>query len=303
MNKTRNRRETDAKKCVKFIISLLGVVLLFFPILVLAQASTSTESLNVSVTIVEEIPIPPPPPGVSWPPVTKVIFEGRAYPLAFLTFLKNGKVAATFFAQDSGLFEKELTGFEGGRYTFGIWAEDTDGRKSVTLSFTIDILEGTTTRISGIFIPPTIEIFPTQVERGQEVDIFGQSFPGSEVQIFISPKEIVEKTKTSQEGRWLFALDTTSLEEGEYEVKAKAFYGDGEQSLFSQTLSFLVIPLKVPICWGADLNFDGEVNIIDFSILLYFWGETDPENRCADINFDGIVDIFDFSIMMYWWTG
>jgi len=82
-----------------------------------------------------------------------------------------------------------------------------------------------------------------------------------------------------------------------------ALFGEGEQSPFSQTLPFLVLKKGSMVCKGADLNFDGNVNIVDFSILLYFWNNTQPSNRCADINFDGTVDIFDFSIMMYWWTG
>jgi hypothetical protein len=82
-----------------------------------------------------------------------------------------------------------------------------------------------------------------------------------------------------------------------------ALFGEGEQSLFSQTLYFLVLKKGAMVCEGADLNFDGKVNIIDFSILLYFWNKTQPSNRCVDINFDGIVNIFDFSIMMYWWGG
>ena len=88
---------------------------------------------------------------------------------------------------------------------------------------------------------PTIEIKPTQVRRGQEIDIFGQAFPESEIQIFISPKEIVRKTKASSEGDWKYILNTSPLEEGKYDVVAKAFYGDGEQSSFSHTLSFLVL--------------------------------------------------------------
>lgn len=284
---------------------LVGMVLFFFPVLVLAQAATTTESLDVSVTIgTPPIPQIPPPPGVPWPPApTEVIFEGKAYPVAFLTLLKNDTVAATFFAEDSGLFSTKITGLKGGTYTFSIWAEDVKGRKSVTVSFTLDILERALTRISGIFIPPTIEVNPTQMERGQIVNIFGQSFPESQVSIFISPKNIVKKTKTSSGGDWSYGLDTSPLEEGEYEVKAKAFYKDSSQSEFSQELPFLIVPRGVLVCQGADLNFDGEVDIIDFSILLYFWEQTEPENRCADINFNGIVDIFDFSIMMYWWTG
>ncbi|MCP6719317.1 MAG: hypothetical protein KJI71_03740, partial [Patescibacteria group bacterium] len=102
---------------------------------------------------------------------------------------------------------------------------------------------------------------------------------------------------------WLYELNTDPLEEGTYEVKAKAYYGNGEQSQFSQTLSFLVLPTGALACRGADLNFDNEIDIVDFSILLFFWQQTNPGNRCADINFDGIVNIFDFSIMMYWWSG
>jgi hypothetical protein len=228
-----------------------------------------------------------------------IIFEGRAYPRAFITLLKNGVVTATFFAENSGLFKKELTGISGGTYNFVIFAEDTEGRKSVTLSFTTDILGGTTTTISRIFIPPTISLFPAEVERGDEINISGQVFPKSRVNIFISPGEIMKEIVATEEGRWAFKLDTTPLTEREYRIRAKAFYGEGEQSQFSQAISF---SLLLPKCRGADLNFDGKVNIIDFSILLYFWNQTNPSNRCADINFDGKVNIIDFSIMMYWWT-
>jgi len=53
----------------------------------------------------------------------------------------------------------------------------------------------------------------------------------------------------------------------------------------------------------GDINKDGHINIVDFSILMYFWHQTSPSNPCADLNKDGIVDLTDFSIMLYWWTG
>ena len=231
-----------------------------------------------------------------------VIFEGRAYPKAFLTLLRNGQVAATFFAENSGLFKKELTGVPSGTYTFGIWAQDIKGRKSVTLSFTVGILPERTTTISGIFISPTIEIGSTQVEKGEMVDISGQVFPESEVNIFIASDEIVKATKASLKGDWIYKLDSSSLEEREHKARAKAVYGDGEQSPFSQTLTFLVMKKGALVCRGADLNFDKKVNLIDFSILLYYWHQRKPANICADINQDGIVDLVDFSIVMYYWT-
>lgn len=52
----------------------------------------------------------------------------------------------------------------------------------------------------------------------------------------------------------------------------------------------------------ADLNCDTHVNLIDLSILLYWWRSAQPGIR-ADINKDGIVNLIDFSILLYWWTG
>jgi len=288
---------------------LLVAILLFCLILGFSQTNAVTSTVEISVTAQVGVlpPPPPPPPGglPGAPPPAEVIFKGMAYPNAFLTILKNGGVAATFQAEPSGLFEKKLTGIWEGTYTFGIWAQDTEGRESVTQSFTVTLIRGTLTTISRIFIPPTIELFPPEVGKGETLNIFGQVFPESQVDIFISPGEIVKKTIASPQGKWSFKLDAAVLEEGEYKVRAKALFGEGEQSPFSQTLTFLVLAPVVPPskCRGADLNFDGKINIIDFSILLYFWHSTTPENICTDINQDGIVDLVDFSIMMYYWTG
>ena len=290
-------------------------VLIFIFLSVFSNIQAASE-LNISVeasvkggtTSTTTPPTPPTPPGGGGggegggEAETKVVLKGRAYPSAHITILKNDATIAVFGAKDSGLFERTFSGIAGGTYTFGIWAEDTEGRKSVTLSFTVGIISCTTTTISGIFLSPTIALTPTQVEKGKNVDIFGQSFPESQVKIFVNSKETIKDATTSKQGKWQYKLNTASLEEIEHQAKAMALYGTGEQSLFSQTLSFLVLKPGALVCKGADLNFDGKVNIFDFSILMYFWKQTNPSNPCADINRDGIVNIFDFSIMMYWWT-
>jgi hypothetical protein len=293
------------EKSLSIIILLLGTFLIFFPNFGYCQTYvTSTVEISVSARTIEEAPPPPPGGGGGGiPPEAEVIFKGKAYPFANLTILKNGTAAATFKADLFGYFERKLSGVPSGIYNFGIFAEDSDGIKSVTLSFTVSIIPERITTISGIFISPTISLSPTQVERGNMVDIFGQAFPESQVKIFIGSQEIVKEATTTKIGKWTFKLDTSPLEEREHQTKAMALYKDGEQSPFSQTLSFLVVKRGTMTCWGADLNFDKRVNIVDFSILLYFWRQTKPSNRCADINFDGIVNIIDFSIMMYWWTG
>jgi len=91
----------------RILVFLLIVILIFFP--VLGYGQESQVQISVSATVAGEVPPPSPPPaggGALLPPVAKAIFQGRAYPKAFLTILKDGKVAATFFAESSGLFRK-----------------------------------------------------------------------------------------------------------------------------------------------------------------------------------------------------
>ncbi len=65
--------------------------------------------------------------------------------------------------------------------------------------------------------------------------------------------------------------------------------------------ALLGAPSRAPSRRVADLNRDGRVDLVDFSILLYNWGR--PQNPVADLNADGRVDLVDFSILLYWWTG
>ncbi|KPJ56952.1 hypothetical protein AMJ49_03505 [Parcubacteria bacterium DG_74_2] len=282
---------------------LIFILVLIFPLFVFSQI---TQQVDIEISArVKVTPLgPPPPPGVFVPPPPgKIILKGMTSPFANLTVFKSGTVCATFQASSSGLFEKEITGILVGTYNFGIFAEDTEGRKTVTSNFTVPVFSERITTVSGIFLSPTIGISSTKIIKGETLKIFGQVFPQSRVEIFIFPENIVKESMPSTDGKWIFELDTNVLKEGEYQVQAKAISTDGYQSLFSQSISFLVLAPPEVICKGADLNFDGKVDLIDFSILLYFWEQKNPKNFCADINQDGIVDLIDFSIMMYYWTG
>lgn len=287
---------------MKFSPLILAFILvLIFPIFVFSQI---TQQVDIEISArVKVTPLgPPPPPGVFVPPPPgEVVLKGMTSPFANVTVLKNETVCATFQALPSGLFEKEMTGMLVGTYNFGIFAEDTEGRKTVTSNFTAPVFSEKITTISGIFLSPTIEISSQQVVKGEILKFFGQVFPQSEITIFIFPENITESVIPSTDGKWTFELNTNLLKEGTYEVQVQAISTNGYQSPFSQRLSFLVFIPEI-ICKGADLNFDGKVDLIDFSILLFYWEQKNPENFCIDINSDGIVDLIDFSIMMYYWS-
>ncbi|MFH1820409.1 MAG: hypothetical protein ABH805_00580 [Candidatus Nealsonbacteria bacterium] len=243
------------------------------------------------------------------PPSAKVVLKGKAYPNAVLNVLKYGELVTTFRADESGLFEQELDGLLEGTYIFGIWAQDEAGRKSATLTFPISLFWGMSATLNGIYMPPTISFEPDQVEKGGQIEFSGSAFPGDEVGLFISQQGQPIRTAVSANGRWSYALDTSSLNEGSHSVRAKSFFGV-DQSPFSNSFSFWIGPfVSLPseeeeIKKSADLNLDGSVNLIDLSILLFWWGRTDIDLKTrADINSDLQIDITDFSIMMYWWTG
>jgi len=251
----------------------------------------------------EAVPSPPPSGGGGYVPrETKVIIKGRAYPNAEITLLKDGRVITTQKADNLANFRIEVKDITPGVWTFSLWAEDKEGRKSVTFSFTANVQKDMTTTISGIFLPPTIELSKTKLKKGEELDISGQTAPQSQVFTHIESPELIIKTATStEEGDWEVEIDTGILEEGTHTTRAKAKTFDGLESSFSSVLAFYVgKEIHELICPGADLNKDGKVNLIDFSILLYWWGREDP---CADQNQDGIVNLPDFSIMLYYWTG
>jgi hypothetical protein len=56
------------------------------------------------------------------------------------------------------------------------------------------------------------------------------------------------------------------------------------------------------LCKIADLNCDGYVDLIDFSILIYWFNREDAPAH-VDLAKDNVINIQDFSIMAFYWTG
>ena len=234
---------------------------------------------------------------------TRVVLQGKASPAAYLTVLKDGQVIANTQANSHADFKIEVANLVAGIYTFGIWGEDNSGTRSITFSFTVNVASGTTTTVSGIFLPPTIALSNDSVKKGETIGILGQTVPQAQVEIHVSSTNIIEKVVASNLGTWFYNLDTSRLEEGVHSARAKVSTDDGLLSTFSQTKLFGVgVPISAETAiQTSDLNSDQKINLIDFSIILYNWGT--PKNSAADLNNDGKVNLIDFSIMLYWWTG
>jgi hypothetical protein len=187
-----------------------------------------------------------------------------------------------------------------------VWAQDSAGRRSITLNNTFDVTQGAVTNVSGLILPPTISVPSPNVVPGSTLVISGQTIPSAKVDIHFNNSEIVESTNSGTDGRYTLSFNTTRLRNAEYAIKARSVTGTAPlltQSGFSSSLQLFVGVDGRPTT-SSDLNRDGSVNLIDFSIMIFWWqtngGDSDP---AADINGNGRVSLEDFSILLFNWTG
>jgi hypothetical protein len=240
------------------------------------------------------------------PVETSVNFSGRAYPLSKITILKDGQAAITAVSGPDAQFNISLTGLSGGNYSFSVLGEDNLGRRSTLFTFPLYVTQGTATRISVIFLTPTIDVDKQEVKKGDNITIFGQTVPYGEVSISVdAPQELLVKSEADKNGVYLYTFNTGLLEAGGHLVKARAAL-DSVASAYSTAVSFTVggknVEKEQVREKAEDFNQDGKVNLIDFSILAYWYKRASPP-LTVDLNNDGKVTLVDFSIMVSGWTG
>ena len=154
----------------------------------------------------------------------------------------------------------------------------------------------------------------SEVKRGDNIAIFGQSAPQADIVVSVSSdEEFFGKIISDKDGIYLYNFDSSFVDYGSHYAKSKASIGNQAVSSFSSVISFKVgtknvlaqLPTTVPA--KGDLNGDGRVNLVDFSIAAYWYKRTlSAEFKPKEIerlNGDGKVDLVDFSIMAFYWTG
>jgi len=244
--------------------------------------------------------------------IGQVIFTGRAYPERKVTLLKDAQIVASTVSGADANFEITLTNITAGSYIFSVYSEDDNDNRSSLLTFPLTLSDGVIIKVTGIFISPTIDVDKLEVKKGEVVKIFGQSIPNSDVMIIInSDEEIYGKTKTDKIGAYLYNLDTVEVEIGNHLAKSRVTLEEGISSL-SKTVGFKVgtktiLKATTKCLLKADLNGDGRVNLIDFSIAAYWYkrplSDSFKSLEIEKLNSNGKVDLVDFSIIAYYWTG
>ncbi len=300
---------------------LLGGLLLisFGPSPQRARAIDST----VTVTITAQVPGPP-TPTPSPTPVSggggggggrvgpgkvsgTVTFTGRAYPFSKVTILRDGQAILSTTAGLDARFQVTAQSLSAGTYLFAVYAEDEQHLRSPLLSFPVTIASNATILVSGVFLAPTIATDKIQVRRGEPLTVLGKSTPTSTVTIVVhSAVEQVLQTVTDAEGSYAVSFDTTGFDFGEHTANSHASF-DNAVTPQSRTAGFAIgtstITASLPVVVDkGDLNDDNKVNLIDFSVLAFWYKRSGPP-RTVDLNSDGVVNLIDFSILAFYWTG
>ncbi len=235
---------------------------------------------------------------------TSISVEGIAYPNRQVNIILDAEAVGRVNANSRGEFEFSIETSPGAA-TMGFWSTDVNGVRSITYNTTFDVTQGAVTNLRGLLLPPTIAADNVEINPGDTIVFSGQAAPNSQVQLYIN-NDVAARLDAAANGTWGIAYSTSDLRPAEYIAKARYVQGTGAlttESSFSTALT-LFVGVEGRATTPSDLNRDGEVDLIDFSILLFWWqtpgGDSNPP---ADINGNGNVGIEDFSILLFNWTG
>ncbi len=236
---------------------------------------------------------------------TQISIQGKAYPNVTVTVLLDGSSVGTVRTNSKGEFLFNVSA-DPGTASLGFWAVDSLGTKSLTINTTFDVTQGAVTNLNGILIPPTIRADKVTVNPGDIITLKGQTVPNANVEVSIDNGSKTLTSVADTQGNWTVQLNTATVSVSAHTVKARFNLGTTTlktESTYGTALSIFVGVEGKPIS-NSDLNRDGKVNLIDFSILIFWWGTPGGNsNPPADINQNGKVGLEDFSILLFNWTG
>ena len=243
---------------------------------------------------------------------TDVEFRGDAYPKSEVVILLDGDIVDIVLTEEDGSFRGEMDNLEPGEYVFSYYATDQFGARSETVSTAVEIVRGSFTVITNIDIPPTIAVDKVQVVPGDLLTVKGTAPLESDVRIELHSHEVLAAdVETDDTGVYSHEFDTSTLAPGVHHASATVFTLSGE-TIQLEPLQFRAGEFTVenpqPGCRPqGDFNGDCRINLVDFSILL-FWSIRDLNETMIEVeadhgNADGQMDLVDFSIMAFYWTG
>jgi hypothetical protein len=233
-----------------------------------------------------------------------VRFTGQAYPRSSVRLLKEGNEVQVTQADSRGYFNLGLEENVARSVIYTLFAIDVTGNKSLLINYPVVVRVDSVASLSGVLFVPTINTDKSVVKFGDFLKVSGYAIQNKELEILI--EDGIKKsfsTFSGEDGSYALSIPMGTLARGEYKVYVKY----KEDPRFSKLIRFTIGDANV---WNkeevsslpGDCNFDRNINLVDFSILAFWYGKDNPP-ECVDTNKDRIINLVDFSILAFYWTG
>lgn len=272
-----------------------------------AWTVVDSESVTISANVGGIIIEPPSGGGTGGTvtiPKTAVRFSGEAYPDATVFVWKDGVEKIKIEADDRGIFSATLEETYDSNALYTLYAVDKAGEKSLLINYPLVIYEGYVTHVSGVRFAPTVTADKIEVKAGDFLTLLGSALPKRNLEVLIngaSEKKFILSSDDS--GGYKIILPLAGFIEGDYLVHVKY----ATDTRISKLVQFKIgsqniLNIKSISNIPGDCNKDRVINLIDFSVLAFWYKRPNPP-MCVDTNSDGIVNLIDFSILAFYWTG
>ncbi len=245
-----------------------------------------------------------------------VALEGYAIPFASIFLLVDGAIVASTTADQVGLFRFSARNLSEGTYQFSLYARDQELLQTSTHTFFATPKNRTVIKYEDIILSPTLASTHSALRVGDILSLSGRSLPARPVIVSVKNPFEVSKTYTgtsSVDGSYSFSIDTTGYWRGHHVITAHSIFL-GSTTPSSKPLLVLVgdeTVLREQEVMGCptkgDLNKDCKVNLVDFSIMVFWFHQPISlevqQLEAERLSGDGKFTITDLSIMLHYWTG
>ncbi|HWA32265.1 MAG TPA: hypothetical protein VG694_02345 [Candidatus Paceibacterota bacterium] len=237
-------------------------------------------------------------------PSTGVNFSGEAYPHARVVLMREGVQVAETIAASDATFSLTLPENYDRNILYTLFAVDTAGNKSLLINYPIAIHNGFFTSVSGIRFAPTITIDKVEAREGDYLTVSGFAVPGRSMEATVSGDAPVTFGLSSDpNGSYSIHIPLAGLPQGNYVVYVKY----ASDTRISKLIKFIIGDVNIYSIESienipGDCNADRIVNLVDFSVMAFWYGKPNPP-ACVDTNHDGKINLVDFSVLAFYWTG
>jgi hypothetical protein len=232
---------------------------------------------------------------------TNVIVSGQAAPGAVVSVMRDAQPYGMAMAKADGTFQITIAGFIAGTYLLQVRAELGTIHHVMTDTFVVQVNKDSTTKVSDVLVPPIVR-GGTVMAGGLELR--GMAVPNTVVNV-LRQGSLIGTGQVSSVGEFIITTDTPVARGERLELVMIVTNRPPVRTFFTSTFigeSDTAIEKPLSCLNSVDISGECRVDLKDFAIAVYTY-LFKPVSARIDFNKDGQIDLVDFSIMAFYWTG